>query len=156
MRFLISALALPLLAAAGCQQPTGQQGAETAASPATPPAAPAAALRDTRWVPRQLAGQPVRLPPDTREPYLLLRPDGKAEGNGACNTFQGSFFTEKPGELIFSPLMSTRMACPAMSTEAAFVQALGQARTYEISGDTLVLRDAGAVPVARLEAVPTH
>jgi heat shock protein HslJ len=139
--------------AAGCQTHPIQ---ETTTSPPPARQAPAAALRETHWVPRELVGQPVSVPPDTREPYLTLRADGTAEGNGSCNRFRGSFFSEKPGELTFSPLTSTRMACPAMQTENEFTRALGQARTYRISGDTLRLFDATNAPVARLEAVYLH
>jgi heat shock protein HslJ len=150
MRFPVLLLAVM---AAGCQtRPVPDT------TPTSPPArqAPAAALRETHWVPRELAGQPVRVPADTREPYLTLRADGTAEGNGGCNRFRGSFFSEKPSDLSFSPLMSTRMACPAMQTENDFTRALGQARTYRISGDTLRLFDATNAPVARLEAVYLH
>ncbi|MBF9140420.1 META domain-containing protein [Hymenobacter properus] len=140
-------------AAVGCQTHPPQEKTAT-----TPPIrqAPAAALRETHWVPRELAGQPVRLPADTREPYLTLRTDGTAEGNGSCNRFRGSFFSEKADELTFSPLMSTRMSCAAIETENAFTRALAQSRTYRISGDTLRLYDAANVPVARLEAVYLH
>ncbi len=148
--FLLAAALL-----ASCQSRPTQETAATppTAAPAPAPQTPAAALRETRWVARQLVGQPVSVVPDTREPYLTLRADGTAEGDGGCNRFRGSFVSEKPGELTFSPLMSTRMACPALQTENQLTRALGQARTYRISGDTLRLFDATNAPVARLEAV---
>ncbi|MGY3090225.1 heat shock protein HslJ [Hymenobacter sp. UYAg731] len=149
----LSFLLLALLAA-GCQtRPT--QGT-AAATPPPARVAPNAQLRETRWVPRQLAGQRVAVPADTREPYLLLRADGTAEGNGGYNRFRGTFFNETAGELKFSPLMSTRMSCPAIATENEFNQALGQSSTYRISGDTLLLFNATSAPVARLEAVYLH
>ena len=144
--FLLLAL-LPV----GCQPRPVQE--TTVATPPPPRAVPDAPLRETRWVLRQLAGRPVTVPPDTREPYLLLRADGAAEGNGSCNRFRGSFFSESAGGLKLSPLMSTRMSCPAIDTENAFTRALGQASTYRISGDTLRLLDASGTAVARLEAV---
>lgn len=145
----LPSLLLTLLAV-GCQTRPPQ---ETATS--RPPArvAPNAQLRETRWVPRQLAGQLVAVPADTQEPYLLLRANGTAEGNGSCNRFRGTFFSEKADELKFSPLMSTRMACPALAIENEFTSALGQSSTYRISGDTLLLFSAANAPVARLEAV---
>ncbi|GAB3845649.1 hypothetical protein GCM10028822_04390 [Hymenobacter terrigena] len=141
------------LMAAGCQTRPPQ---ETAAS--RPPArgVPDAPLRETHWVPRQLAGQLVAVPADTQEPYLLLRADGTAEGNGSCNRFRGNFFSETPGGLKFTPLMSTRMACPALATENEFTKALGKSSAYRISGDTLLLFNATSAPVARLEAVHLH
>ena len=114
---------------------------------------PDAPLRDTRWVPRQLAGKPLSLPANTTEPFLLLRADGTAEGNGSCNRFRGKFFSDIPGDLKFSPLMSTRMACPAMAIETDFNIALAQTTNFRITGDTLRLLDATDATLARLEAV---
>lgn len=105
---------------------------------------------------RQLGTLAVSVPPNTSEPFLTLRAGGQAEGNGSCNRFRGSFFSEKPGELRFSPLMSTRMACPALDTENGFTRALGQSSSYRISGDTLRLFGATSEPLARLEAVYLH
>ena len=157
MRFFhLAFAAFPLLAFSCQNRPTTQQ--ETPPTTATPPTRVVAdaALRETRWVPRQLVGLPVTVPADTREPYLLLRADGTAEGNGGCNRFRGTFFSETTGELKFSPLMSTRMACPAITLENDFTRALGQSSTYRISGDTLRLFSATNAPVARLEAVYLH
>ena len=142
MRFSLLILAL---LAAGCNTRPTQ---ETVA--ATTPDAP---LRETRWVLRQLGSQRVMVPAKTREAFLTLRTDGTAEGNGSCNRFRGSFFSETESELKFSPLMSTRMNCPAIDTENGFVRALGQANSYQISGDTLRVMDASGAAVARLEAV---
>ena len=144
MRFL---LILGLLAA-GCNTRPTQ---ETAA--ANPTATPDAPLRETHWVLRQLADQPITVPANTREAFLTLRADGTAEGNGSCNRLRGSFFSETESELKFSPLMSTRMACAAIATESGFIRALGQANSYQISGDTLRVLDISGAAVARLEAV---
>lgn len=138
------------LVAVGCQTRSPQ---ETAASRPAARVVPEAPLRETRWVPRQLAGQLVALPVDTQEAYLLLRANGTAEGNGSCNRFRGTFSSEKAGELKFGPLMSTRMACAAIAIENEFTKALGQSSTYRISGDTLLLFNATSEPVARLVAV---
>lgn len=115
--------------------------------------APDAALLNTRWVPRELGEQSVVVPEDVREPYLLLRADGAAEGNGSCNRFRGGYTYSREGELQFKDLISTRMACPGLDTENAFNQVLNNTRTYRISGDTLWLHDAGANALGRLEAV---
>ncbi|MDO7845949.1 META domain-containing protein [Hymenobacter sp. M29] len=146
-------LLLTLLATACNTRPAQET---TSTPPPSARTAPDAQLRETHWVLRQLAGQPVTVPADTREAYLTLRADGTAEGNGSCNRFRGSYFSEKPGELTFTPLMSTRMSCPAIATENAFTGALAQARAYRISGDTLRILDATNTAVARLEAVYLH
>ena len=136
-----------MIAAAGCQSRPPTQ----VASPAR--TVPNAALRETRWVLRQIAERPISVPANTAEPFLTLRTNGAAEGNGSCNRFRGSFFSEALNELKFSPLMSTRMSCPAIETESDFIRVLGQSHTYRISGDTLRLFDAANAPLARLEAV---
>ena len=133
----------------------------TAGNPtdASRPAAPAAALFETRWVLRQTGTQAVVVPEGGKEAYLLLRRTGVAEGQGSCNGFSGSALTDSVKSLTFTPLRSTRMACPALATEQAFTQALAATHSYRISGDTLRLYatpEPGATPLARLEAVYLH
>lgn len=134
------------LATAACQTKPTQEAATT-------PARPDAPLRNTRWVPREIGAQPVSIPENTQEPYLLLRPEGAAEGNAGCNRFRGEATAEGTTDLRFGALMTTRMACPALATETAFTKALEQTRHYRISGDTLRLYDAGNSLLTRLEAV---
>jgi heat shock protein HslJ len=148
-----TSLVLLSLLAASCQTQPPQQKATQAPTARTVADAP---LRETRWVLRQLGPQAVSVPPNTSEAFLTLRAEGQAEGNGSCNRFRGSFFSEKAGELRFSPLASTRMACPAMETENGFTRALAQSSAYRISGDTLRLFSANQALVARLEAVYLH
>jgi heat shock protein HslJ len=147
--FLLSALA-----GAGCQSPpTTSTGNPTAVSR---PPVPAASLFETRWVLRQVGTQAVTVPEGGQEPYLVLRRTGAAEGQGSCNRFRSTAATDSTSHLIFTPLMSTRMACPALATEQAFTQALAAAHSYRISGDTLRLyapTEPDATPLARLEAV---
>lgn len=145
-----------LLLAAGCQtaalttattSPVGQK----TVSP------PDASLRNTRWVLRQLTGQPVP-PPTNSEPYVLLRQDeANAEGNGSCNRFRGTYESGTDGQLRFGALLSTRMACASPdgnTTETGFMRALESTRTYRISGDTLRLfGEASTQPSAVLHAV---
>ena len=54
-------------------------------------------------------------------------------------------------KLKFGPLATTRMACPAMQTETAFLKALEATTRYEVSGSSLTLYGADTA-VARLEA----
>ncbi|MCB2407787.1 META domain-containing protein [Hymenobacter lucidus] len=134
-------------------------------SPTAPPAAqaittPLAELRNTRWVLRQLNGQPVATPANG-EVYVLLRGnEQQAEGHSGCNRFLGKFDLPAAGQLRFGPLASTRMACldaAANTTETGFLAALANTRTYQISGDTLRLYPEVATgPAAVLHAVYLH
>jgi heat shock protein HslJ len=153
----LTAFLLPclLLAGSACQRVT-ERANTTPQATALIPDAP---LRETRWVLRQVAGQPV--PEATapgQEPYVFISAAGTAEGQGGCNRFRGGL---KPatddGELQFAPLMSTRVACPELVTEQAFTQALDNTRAYRITGKLLLLypdAERTGTPLAQLEAVP--
>lgn len=150
-----SLLISALLLATGCQTaaPTTPTSPPTSQTATTPDAA----LRNTRWVLRQLTGQQVP-PPTNSEPYVLLRQDeANAEGNGSCNRFRGTYESATDGQLRFGPLLSTRMACASpdgTTTETSFMRALESTRTYRISGDTLRLyADGSTTPAAVLHAV---
>ena len=75
--------------------------------------------------------------------------DGTVSGTGGCNQYSGSY--ELDGEaLSIGPLVSTMMACDQaiMDQEVAFMSALGAAASYEVSGDTLTVKDeAGTISV---------
>jgi heat shock protein HslJ len=154
-RFLLN-IATAFLAI-GCQTatPTSNLGPQ---APGTATATtPDATLRNTRWVLRQLSGQPVPAPTNA-EPYVLLRQDTpNAEGNGSCNRFRGTYEQPADGQLRFGALLSTKMACASPegnTTESGFTRALENTRTFRISGDTLRLfGEAGSTPAAVLHAV---
>ncbi|TGE24903.1 META domain-containing protein [Hymenobacter aquaticus] len=151
IRSLFSACSFLFLLSA-CQ--SSMPAASTKTAPTT---TPPAELRNTRWVLRQLAGQPVATPA-AGEAYVLLRNEElRAEGNGGCNRFRGTFEQPANGQLRFGALLSTRMACAdaqGNATETGFLAALTNTRTYQISGDTLRLyAEATTTPAAVLHAV---
>lgn len=157
---MLRSFALGILLASFCLscQSTTPVSTGNPAAAARPPA-PAASLFETRWVLRQTGTQTITVPEGGQEPYLLLRRTGVAEGQGSCNRFRGSAFTDSTRSLTFSPLLSTRMACPALATEQAFTKALADTHSYRISGDTLRLYatpEPSAAPLVRLEAVYLH
>ena len=150
------ALLLPwlLVAGAACQRPTDRGNTVPPLTTITPDAP----LRNTRWVLRQVGTQPVgETFTEGQEPFLFISGAGTAEGQGGCNRFRGGL---KPAandaELQFEPLLSTRMACPALDTEQAFTKALDATRAYRITGNTLMLYNnatRSGEPIAQLEAV---
>ena len=125
----------------------------TASAPAAPaPAAPTAALEGTEWRLVDIGGQPAPAGADsTRHPGFTLLAEGrKVQGSAGCNRIMGTY--QLHGEkLKFGPLATTRMACPDMATETAFLTALKQTTRYEVSGSSLTLYGADTA-VARLEA----
>ncbi len=129
---------------AGCSSPG-------AAQPQPPAGAP---LENTDWKLLEVGGRPARVAENSAEPHLQLDPAQKqAHGGTGCNLFSGRY--ELSGDsLRFGPLASTRRACldPEMSRqESAFFHALDATRTWQVTGDTLVLLGETG-PVARFAA----
>lgn len=73
-------------------------------------------------------------------PYLQFDVgERKVSGNGGCNYLSGS--VEVDGGMIrFSPLIATKMACPAIAGEQQLLSVLSeQELAYEVENDRLVL-----------------
>jgi heat shock protein HslJ len=108
-------------------------------------------IANTRWRPIRIGGQPVSVSGQEHEPWLVLDPQSKrVTGSGGCNRFSGGYESGE-GTLTFGPLMSTRMACPGMQTETAFLHALEGTRRFRLAGRHLDLEDGKGVVLARLE-----
>lgn len=65
----------------------------------------------------------------------------KVAGTGGCNRFFGSVTSEAPGELEFSGMGTTQMACPesAMEVERRFLSTLAGATSYGFATGRLLL-----------------
>jgi heat shock protein HslJ len=109
-------------------------------------------LVGTRWALVRLGGQSVSLREGAQEPFLALESaNSRAVGYGGCNRFNGSY--ESSGEnLSFKQMASTRMACPDMQAEDAFMKALTATARWQISGAQLDLFGADGALVASFEA----
>jgi len=78
---------------------------------------------------------------------------GQVYGYSGCNRMSGSFdVTAKPGTIDLSRLVSTRMACPDMTTEQNVLNTLSQVSGYKkrLNGDLELLNASGRT-VAVLE-----
>ncbi|MDE5578992.1 MAG: META domain-containing protein [Alistipes sp.] len=72
-------------------------------------------------------------------------------GRTDCNRFFGSYDADN-GALVFGEMGMTRMACPEMEFETAFVQMLGKVDGFVIEEGTLTLSGDGQ-PLAVFKAV---
>lgn len=63
---------------------------------------------------------------------------GEVRGKAGCNGFGGNYAVNGKS-LKLEGLMGTKMACPALNVENAFMQALGSTDTYKVEGDRLLL-----------------
>jgi heat shock protein HslJ len=76
--------------------------------------------------------------------------DEQFDGFGGCNQMSGPYTTSEKNDLTIGPLSSQQKACAAdvMDLENQYAVALSKVSTYDISGDTLTLRDgSGATQI---------
>lgn len=105
-------------------------------------------LTGPEWVLVELGrDQPI----DDGVEITLSFEDDRAAGAGGCNRYFGSVNSEAPGELRFSGMGATRMACPepAMDVEQRYLSTLAGASSYSFLAGRLVLGcDTDEGPVA--------
>ncbi|SHF04355.1 Heat shock protein HslJ [Mariniphaga anaerophila] len=89
-----------------------------------------------------------------REPHLILKvSDNRVFGNAGCNNFNGTYELLDGNQIKFSPLATTRMACPEMELESEFLNVLQTVDNYNNNGDELILNKARMAPLAKFKAV---
>ncbi|MCG2460156.1 copper resistance protein NlpE N-terminal domain-containing protein [Flavobacteriaceae bacterium F89] len=106
-------------------------------------------ITGTRWKLTELRGQKVN---HSSAFIVFSTENNRVYGNSGCNNFSGSFELKKGNQIGLSQLASTRMACPDMDSEQAFLSAMGMVDNYSISGGTLLMNKARMAPLARFEA----
>jgi heat shock protein HslJ len=95
-------------------------------------------LGDTEWVLSEIGrGESV---PDAAEITILFH-DDKVTGTSGCNRYFAAVTGDESGELVFSGMGATRMACPepAMDLERRYLNILAGASSYSFLGGRLVL-----------------
>lgn len=84
-------------------------------------------------------------------------PEARVHGNTGCNIVNGevAIDPDKPNSIQFLKLMTTRMACPDMSTETSFLVALEEVETaYADGNDNVIMRDNHGREVLRMTRIP--
>lgn len=74
-------------------------------------------------------------------------------GNGMCNNYSGKLNYHSIETIAFGPLMSTKMMCPEIGKEQAFMGALGNVQYYEITGLNLFFYDNSHQEILRFQKV---
>lgn len=101
---------------------------------------PLSSLAGSEWGPEPVGGV---------EQFVGFKAGGEIAGHGGCNRFFGTY--EQDGmRLTVGPLASTRMACPHLKEEAAFLEMLQNARIIEATHMKLVLKDDDGVTLMTL------
>ena len=108
---------------------------------------------ESHWALKNLysGGMEVGIPED-HTPALLFLKDGKISGETGCNRFFGDF-TSDDKALKFTNIGSTRMMCPQMEFENAYLTALDSVVAYLIMDNTLTLKDHQGNIIAVLERI---
>lgn len=94
-------------------------------------------LEGTLWQLQQLEGRTVKA--EDEQFTLTFYAEGRLAGKGACNRIMGSYATDEKGEMKIRQLAATRMACPGLDVENAFVKMLEGVTHYQMDGPMLLL-----------------
>jgi heat shock protein HslJ len=94
-------------------------------------------LPGTSWRLVELDGEPF-----AGSVVATLTEDGRIVGQAPCNRFMAEWTGRWP-DLSFSPAAVTRMACPDLAAEQAFLAALGSVDRAALDADGLVLGGSG-------------
>ncbi len=124
---------------------------------AAPDAARASTARlgDFMWELAALRGETVAAAEGQPTPHLVfLEAEQRLAGSAGCNRIMGQYSLSEDGGLEFGPLATTMMACPQMDTEAAFLAALSEVRSFTLQQESLLLQDETGRTLARLGARP--
>lgn len=95
-------------------------------------------FENTKWILYNLDGK--EFTSENRTYIVFNTIDSKVAGTAACNNFFGKF-KKNGSSLTFEPLAATRIACPELEKETAFMKAIQNTASYKISGNKLTLSD---------------
>jgi heat shock protein HslJ len=105
------------------------------------------------WKLIELYGKTVKAAAQSnREAHMILNAsDKRANGNGGCNSFFGSFELQDNNGVTFSKIGATKMACPndVMQVEQQLFQAFEETNKFTLRNDTLLLTKSDMSPLAK-------
>lgn len=99
-------------------------------------------LVGTEWQLIQLGGETIQ-PREGSFTITLSAENGQLSGVGACNRLSGTYKSDEKRSLKIGPLAATRMACPDLKREQAFIEALESATHYDMDGPMLLILSDG-------------
>jgi len=102
------------------------------------------------WVMTELAG---KAPVSNTGISAQFTTDGAVSGSAGCNQYNGKY-TTSGSSITISNLANTMMACdqPVMDQESAYLMALGDAKTYTVKGNSLMLYGADGKTLVAYQA----
>lgn len=112
-------------------------------------------ISEKYWKLIELNGEKIILEKNQNTaPHLTLKNEnGRFFGNGGCNAFQGSFELSEGNKIKFSNIAATKMFCDIMETEQELFNVLEMADNYSVKNDTVSLKNASLVSLAKFQLV---
>lgn len=108
----------------------------------SPKISPDAYWGSQRWVLVEMKEVPVQLSGGSRDAFVEFIPsDKRFSGNAGCNRMNGNYAIEKRTRIKFSEVITTKMSCPDIAFETAFLSALNEVNRFESDGSTIRLKD---------------
>ena len=112
---------------------------------------PDVTLTNTYWKAITINAQTVNV--TTKEPFIQFDKDYRVNGFLGCNNFSGSYSTEQH-TITLSQLASTKKMCSEnMDQEAAMSNVLNNTSKWEITGESLKLKNNSGNTLATFNAV---
>jgi copper homeostasis protein (lipoprotein) len=109
-------------------------------------------LEGSRWVLVRIGDKQVMVEEGKPEPYIVLQGTTKQiVGHAGCNRLSGGYTIERD-TLILSEIRTTRMACPEVETENAFLNALETVVRWKLMDNQLLLLDKAGAHVLQFES----
>jgi len=115
-----------------------------------------ASLENSYWKLTRLGGEPVDPAGwSSREPHLVLRTtDGRLVGATGCNSFSGTYTVDGDVLTLVASQVTLAACLDDGRFQRRFLQALGLARAWRITGVHLDILDEGGGVLARFEETP--
>jgi heat shock protein HslJ len=135
IRGLLPVLAIAILLAACAPQPRGGSGG----------------LAGTSWLLETLNGA---APLAGTTITLVFGPGDSLSGSDGCNQYNTSYSSDANSITVEQPIATTMMACAedVMAQGASYLEALGEAASYALAGETLTLSSADGSELATFRA----
>lgn len=112
-------------------------------------------IAEKYWKLIELNGKKIMLEKNQNTgPHLTLKNENsRVFGHGGCNAFQGSYELSEGNKIKFSKIAATKMFCDYMETEQALLNVLEMADNYSTEKDTVALKNATMVSLAKFQLV---
>ncbi len=108
----------------------------------TPKWAPDHYWSEKRWLVTEIKGDPVHLANTEKSVYMEFNwTDTSFSANAGCNHIRGKYILVDKKGIKFENIIGTKMSCPDIAIENAFLAALHETVEYELEGDKLLFKD---------------